>query len=148
MQRLTRRWPPITRNGAADRFDASTLVGAALTRDGIPRRALLKARHEDVIALSPSVVAEIRDVLARPKFARALSAAERAVVLGLVMDAAVWVRPMVAVSDCRDAKDNQYLELALAAGADLIVSSDEDLLVLDPWRGVRIVRAADYLAMT
>ena len=97
--------------------------------------------------MSPSVIAEIRDVLARPKFARSLSEAERAVVLGLVMDAAVWVRPRVRASDCRDAKDNQYLELALAAGADVIVSSDEDLLVLDPWRGVRIVRPADYLAM-
>lgn len=123
-------------------------MGAALKRDGIPRRALLKARHEDAIALSPSVVAEIRDVLARPKFARVLRAAERAAVLGLVMDAAVWVRPRVTVRDCRDAKDNQYLELALAAGADVIVSSDEDLLVLDPWRGVRILRAAEYLAMT
>jgi hypothetical protein len=37
------------------------------------------------------------------------------------------------------------LELALAAGAETIVSSDDDLLVLDPWRGVRILRPAEYL---
>ena len=41
-----------------------------------------------------------------------------------------------------------YLELALAAGADIIVSSDDDLLVLHPWRGVRILRPADYLTLT
>jgi putative PIN family toxin of toxin-antitoxin system len=34
------------------------------------------------------------------------------------------------VTDCRDAKDNKYLELALAAGVGVIVSSDDDLLVL------------------
>jgi putative PIN family toxin of toxin-antitoxin system len=123
------------------------VVGAALTRDGIPRQALLKARREDVIAVSPSVVAEIHDVLARPKFVHVLSTEDRAVVLGLLMDAAVWVRPTVPISDCRDAKDNQYLELALAASADVIISSDNDLLVLDPWRGIRIMRPADYLAM-
>jgi predicted nucleic acid-binding protein len=43
-------------------------------------------------------------------------------------------------------KDNKYLELALAAGAEIIVSSDDDLLVLHPWRGKRILRPADYLA--
>jgi uncharacterized protein len=57
----------------------------------------------------------------------------------------VWVEPREAVVDCRDPKDNKYLELAAAAGADRLLSSDEDLLVLDPWRGVRIIRPRDYL---
>jgi hypothetical protein len=39
--------------------------------------------------------------------------------------------------DCRDPKDNKYLELALTSGAATIVSSDGDLLDLDRWvRGV------------
>jgi predicted nucleic acid-binding protein len=59
--------------------------------------------------------------------------------------AAVWFEPTVRVSDCRDPKDNKYLELVLAAGAETIISGDDDLLVLDPWRGVRIMRPADYL---
>jgi uncharacterized protein len=49
------------------------------------------------------------------------------------------------VTDCRDAKDNKYLELALASAATRIVASDGELLVLDPWRGIRILRPADYL---
>ncbi len=38
------------------------------------------------------------------------------------------------------------LEIDPASGADTIVSSDGDLLVLHPWRGVSILRPADYLA--
>lgn len=49
------------------------------------------------------------------------------------------------VTDCGDAKDNKYLELALAAGADMIVSSDDDLLTLHPWRGIPVLRPAAYL---
>jgi uncharacterized protein len=49
------------------------------------------------------------------------------------------------VTDCRDPDDNMYLELALAAQAATIVSGDHDLLVLHPWRGIRIVRPAGYL---
>jgi hypothetical protein len=48
------------------------VVVATLKRDGVPRQALLKARREDAIAISPAVEHEIRDVLARPKFARYL----------------------------------------------------------------------------
>jgi hypothetical protein len=42
--------------------------------------------------------------------------------------------------------DNKYLELALAAQAATIVSSDQVLLVLQPWRGSLIQRPAEYLA--
>ncbi len=38
-----------------------------------------------------------------------------------------------------------YLELASAAGADAIVSGDEDLLVLHPWRGIPVLRPAAFL---
>ncbi len=53
--------------------------------------------------------------------------------------------PTATVTDCRDAADNKYLDLALAAQASAIVSSDQDLLVLHPWRGILIQRPADYL---
>jgi len=56
-------------------------------------------------------------------------------------------RPRQAVRDCRDPKDDKYLELALEAGAWAIVSGDADLLVLDPWRGVRIVAPAEYVRL-
>ena len=98
-----------------------------------------------MLALSAAVAAEITKVLNRPKFARALTAVRRERVLALVCEAAVWFEPAVRVADCRDPNDDKYLELALAAGAETIVSSDDDLLVLHPWRGVRILRPAEYL---
>ena len=65
--------------------------------------------------------------------------------IALITDAAVWVEPTLKITDCRDERDNKYLELAVAAGAEIIVSSDDDLLVLHPWRETRIVRPAEYL---
>jgi putative PIN family toxin of toxin-antitoxin system len=120
-------------------------VGAATRRDSIPERALLRARAEDVIALSAQVEAEIMEVLHRPRLASAISADRRDRVLRLVCEAAVRFEPSVRVAECRDAKDNIYLELALAPGATIIVSRDMDLLVLHPWRGVRIVLPSAYL---
>lgn len=126
-------------------IDANTVVSAALNPDGLPRRAMTVARAKGIIALSEAVYGEIAEVLARPKFARVLTDDRRREILELLSAAALWVEPNEEIQDCRDSKDNRYLELALAAGATVIVSGDEDLLVLNPWRGVRVLRPAQIL---
>ena len=128
-------------------FDASTVVGAALKADSVPEQALFRAEATDVFALSIQVDDEIAQVLGRPKFAGVLSLERREHILNTIRGMAVWFVPSERVTDCRDPKDNRYLELALAAGAAFIVSSDDDLIVLHPWRGVSILSPAAYLAL-
>jgi uncharacterized protein len=43
---------------------------------------------------------------------------------------------------CRDPDDDEVLALAIAAQADLIVSGDNDLLVLQQFRGIPILSPA------
>ena len=110
----------------------------------MPRRAIAVARAKGIIALSKNVYEEVAEVLTRPKFARVLTDDRRSEILELLSAAALWVEPMEKVQDCRDSKDNRYLELALTVGAAAIVSGDEDLLVLHPWRGVQVLRPAEF----
>lgn len=126
-------------------FDASSLVGALLKEGSAPERAFLLARANEQICLSAAVELEMRQVFGRPKFRRYLTPQRVDRFLDLLLAAAIVIEPTATVSDCRDAKDNKYLELALAAEANTIVSSDSDLLDLDPWRGIRIVTPAGYL---
>jgi predicted nucleic acid-binding protein len=51
------------------------------------------------------------------------------------------------VRDCVDLKDNMILELALSGGADVVISGDDHLLRLHPWRGIRILKPVEYLAL-
>jgi putative PIN family toxin of toxin-antitoxin system len=127
-------------------FDASSLVGALLKEGSVPERALMLARDADVICLSAEVEREIRAVFARPKFRKYLTDGRIALVLGLLTTAALTVEPTETVTDCRDTEDNKYLELAFASGATTIIASDDDLLCLDPWRGIRIITPAQYLS--
>lgn len=129
-------------------FDASSVVSAALRENSVPEQALLRAEETDLFALSVEVDTEIAEVLGRPRFAKVVTVARRTRILDILRGDAVWFSPTERVADCRDAKDNKYLELALAAGAATIVSGDADLLVLAPWRGVRILKPAAYLAET
>jgi predicted nucleic acid-binding protein len=56
------------------------------------------------------------------------------------------VRPTAIVPISRDPDDDQVLACALAAGADLIVSRDKDLLDLGTSQGIRILPAYQALA--
>jgi putative PIN family toxin of toxin-antitoxin system len=127
-------------------LDASVLVSAAMGRGSVPDRAVRHAFAFDRVAVSEPMMAELLDVFARPRLARFILPELRDEVLALLDTSGVFVVPAEHVTDCRDAKDNKYLELALAAKAATIVSSDDDLLVLHPWRGMRILLPATYLA--
>jgi putative PIN family toxin of toxin-antitoxin system len=48
---------------------------------------------------------------------------------------------------CRDPKDNMVLELAVSGHADYIITGDQDLLILDPFRGIRIMTPDAFLAI-
>lgn len=47
---------------------------------------------------------------------------------------------------CRDSDDNKFLECALSADADCIVSGDDDLLVLNGIQGIPIIKPSRFLA--
>jgi len=46
---------------------------------------------------------------------------------------------------CRDPRDDKFLELAVNGEADLIVTGDQDLLALHPFRDVPIITPAAYV---
>ena len=132
-------------------FDTSTLVSAALRLDSLPHRAFAHALFAAEVCASLSTLAELEKVLRRPKFDRYqrqdlrlefAAILRRQVSIFAVTEAqALNVNP-----SCRDPKDNQFLALAAVCDADVIVSSDADLLVLHPWNGVPILTPAALLA--
>lgn len=47
---------------------------------------------------------------------------------------------------CRDPDDDKFLDAAISGGADVLISSDKDLQVLEAFRGVKILSPADFLS--
>ena len=66
--------------------------------------------------------------------------------LDQLVPATLWFETTVSVTDCRDATDNRYVELALAAQVSAIVSSDQDLCRSCAWRAIATLRPGDYVA--
>ena len=125
--------------------DANVVVSALLRPGSVPHRALDTARFRFELCVSAMTLAELQDVLSRPRLLARIGAGEARIFLLLLAEQARRIDPGVKVADSRDVDDNAYLELALAADAFAIVTGD--LLDLDPWRGIRIVTPAGFLAL-
>jgi uncharacterized protein len=85
--------------------------------------------------------------LRRAKFDRWIGYEHRMELLARYLDNVMMFPPAHVVKECRDPKDDKFLELALDAKAEIIVTGDIDLLCLHPWRGIAILSPADYLIL-
>ena len=52
------------------------------------------------------------------------------------------------ITECRDPDDNKFLELAVSSKASFIITGDQDLLSLHPFRRVAILTPEQFLKQT
>jgi len=128
--------------------DNNVVVSAMLLPSSVAAKVYARLCVEAEILTSRATLAELIHVVHRSKFERYLSLAQRTEFVELYELASIQVQVTRTVTDCRDPKDNKFLELALSGKADLILTGDDDLLTLHPWRGISILSPSDYLART
>jgi putative PIN family toxin of toxin-antitoxin system len=121
------------------------IVSAALLAGSVPRQAFDKALDEGIVIVSVPVLLELTEVFGRKKLNKYLLEEERMRFLVALLKESELVEVTTAIAECRDTRDNKFLELAVDGKADYIISGDEDLLVLNPFRGIPILTARDFL---
>ncbi len=126
-------------------FDTNTLISAFLLPQSIPRQALDAATAAGQLLLSTATAVELTEVLRQPKFDRYLTEHRRLTLLAVVIRTADLVDVDASITDCRDPKDNKFLELAVSGRATHLVTGDQDLLILHPYRGITILTPRQFL---
>jgi len=96
---------------------------------------------------SEETLKELLDVLSRDKFDRYIPPATRDSFYKRFRRQARIVAVDLHVEACRDPRDDKFLSLALAGRAQTLISGDQHLLELNPFRGVAIMTAEDYLKL-
>ena len=129
-------------------FDTNVLVSALLFANSSPRKALELALDTGEILISKETVDELNNVLSRPKFERYVSQPKRERFLLSLVQKSTLIEIQEKIEECRDPKDNKFLELAIDGKATEIVSGDQDLLILHPFRGIPIVTVSQFLTKT
>ena len=127
-------------------LDTNTLISAAILPNSVSGRAFFRAIEKGLILLSEETLEELKSVLFRKKFDKYLpNISDRSIFIKSLSEASLLINPNISINDCRDSKDNKFLELAVTANASCIITGDKDLLVLHPFREIPILNAFDFL---
>lgn len=130
--------------------DTNILVRAVIKPSGTVGPVLLRLRHGGYTLLyAQSLLEEPIDVLNRPRIRDKYHLTDQDIraVVSLILLRGEAVVPQERITACRDPKDDQFLEVAVSGRADVIVSGDQDLLVLHPFAGIPILPPATFLQM-
>lgn len=126
-------------------FDTNIFVSAFIIPGSRGQEAFLLAQRRKVFLYSSVPILTETARILRVKFTE--SEEDVMVALRMISRAAMMVRPTRKLNILEDLPDNQILECAVAAQADLIVTGDHQLLALKEFEGISIVRLADFLRM-
>ncbi|MFY9259485.1 MAG: putative toxin-antitoxin system toxin component, PIN family [Gallionella sp.] len=125
-------------------LDTRTLIGAILKPHTLPAEVYYHASKHHRLIASKETIQEMMEVVGRDKFDRFRDRDERIKALSFYLSLVEIGNANVVVNDCRDPKDNKFLSLAISLSADMIISSDDDLLVLHPYKQTRILTVRQY----
>lgn len=145
----------------ADRIvcDTNVLISAAIAPRGKARRVVDHVIDHGRSISSREAHQELTTRLARPKFDKFTTIAERNSFIQALLIANEWVAISGTLKVCRDPDDDKILETAVVGRADWLVTGDKDLLALRPagehlevaaiedarYHGVLILRPAEFL---
>ncbi len=125
--------------------DTNVLVSAMLLPGSVPNKAFNRILDVGTLLLSVPALDVFSDVVARPRFDKYLRVEKRTAFLNTLMELAELIVITECFSVCRDPRDDKFLELAVNGKADCLVSGDADLLVLNPFRGIAILKPQEFL---
>lgn len=128
-------------------FDTNVIVSALLFDTSVPGRAFFHALNSGRILASREMLLELQEVLSRKKFEKYVTPEERDAFLVALTRAAAVIEVTERLQVCRDPDDNKVLELAVTGTATAIITGDDDLLSLHPFRLIPILTPARYLEL-
>ncbi len=127
-------------------FDTNVLLSALLFGRSVPAQAFEHAVALGRLLISEPLALELDDVLRRGQFGKYLTLEERVRFLAKFIREALPVEITQVIAECRDPKDDKILELAVEGRSTCVVTGDDDLLTLNPFRGIPIVTPRDLLS--
>lgn len=133
-------------------IDTDVIVSGTLTPEGHPGHILAAWRDGHfLLVISEEIIAEIKEVLNRPRIRenyRHLTRATIGRLINLLRQHSILVSGVLNLKVVeRDPDDDKIIVAAVEGDADIIVSGDNDLLALKVYRGIEIVTPAEFIKL-
>lgn len=126
-------------------LDTNLLVSRALTPSSVTASAVRMIIDHCHLLVSQATMDEFATVLNRIQSKGFVKQDEALVLIRAYKELVEWVPIIERVAECRDPKDDKFLELAVNGKAEYIITGDQDLLVLHPFRDTKILTTKDFI---
>lgn len=126
-------------------IDTNVIISGLMFPGSIPNQAIKIAEQNNEILYSQETFLEIQRVLKKPKIVKIVIDKKVQEFYQNINELWKCVCPKKTINDCRDTKDNKFLEVAIEGNADVIITGDQDLLVLHPYHNIYILSPQDFL---
>jgi putative PIN family toxin of toxin-antitoxin system len=128
-------------------LDTNVILSHRLKSTGTITEAVTFAFTQCTILSSQDTFDELRRTLHRFLSKDYITHDEMAKQLAAFIEASEWIPIITKVQQCRDAKDDKFLELAIDGQADYLVTGDRDLLVMAEYKSTRILAPRDFVRL-
>lgn len=126
-------------------LDTNVVVSALLRSGGLPEAVLTVALDRIAqLCISEPVLKEYQEVLSRPKLGIARKRVETA--LKRIREVSLWVAPSTPVAACIDPDDDIFVECAVAAEADYLVTGNSAHFP-EVWGNTQIVTPREFIGI-
>lgn len=126
-------------------IDTHVFLSGLLSATSTPARAVERAIRDHEVLASTDTLRELAAKLLSARFDRYVARERRMALLDRLAPNLVMVEIVQRIRACRDPKDDPFLEVAVNGSATLIVSGDQGLLSLHPFRGIDILSPSAFL---
>src|SRR5712692_8029210 len=126
-------------------IDTNMLVSAALKPDGLQRTVLVLALTKPArLYVTHAILAEYREVLARPEFK--IRRGLRQQLFQLMRNHARLVKPTRAIQGANDPDDDRFLECADAARADYLITGNQRHFP-KYWKRTKVITLREFISI-
>jgi putative PIN family toxin of toxin-antitoxin system len=132
--------------------DTNVLIRATFQKPSSVSLRIYQAIRQQacLLAISPAILAEIRDVISRDYIVALTHTTpeQREQYINELSEICLLTRGQASITkESRDREDNKFLVCASEAQADYLITSDEDLLVLKTNEKTRIIPPQEFVAL-
>lgn len=128
-------------------LDTNIVVSAIISADGNPAKIIEKLFLEEIENYTMvEIIDEIREVLERPKISDRINPDIKEFTLSNFEVFSEVIMPLIKLNKVPDdPDDNKFLECAITANVQYIVSGDSHLLDLKEFMGIKIVTPLEFI---
>jgi putative PIN family toxin of toxin-antitoxin system len=125
-------------------IDTNLFISFLLTKDYTKLNNIIFSGKWKLI-FSDELIQEIIEVAKRPRFRRFFSLSDIEELVLILYTHGSFVNIKTEVNVCRDLKDNFLLALAVDGNPSVLLTGDQDLLILEKYHNTQITTISDFI---